>query len=166
MLTIADLSADEAREELKSTYKSSLAMRSYINTAQLTETQAERITKQSQIDLMMEGAEDPMVQAFQKRAKTEFDKKLKDERKAPKETADGTGGIRAALEKQAEAFAKIAHAIGGGGRGRGAPGGGGKGAGRGDGGKGRNGSPGDNHYRGCFVCGSKEHKAADCPTAH
>ena len=54
-----------------------VGMRSYINAAQLDERSAERIVKHVQIDMLTDGSEDPMIQCFQKRAKLEFDKKLK-----------------------------------------------------------------------------------------
>jgi hypothetical protein len=144
-------------------------MRAYINAAQLDERSAERVVKQAQIDMLTDGADDAMIQCFQKRAKLEFDKKLKDERNEGGSGSSGgaASGLRLAFEKQADALLRVVQALAPGGRGGRGGGGGGRGGAKGSG-SGRltgDGAPGQAHYQGCFVCGDVSHRAADCPEA-
>ena len=164
-----ELTDSEARALQKQNLQRAVGMRAYINAAQLDEKSAERVVKQAQIDMLTDGADDAMIQCFQKRAKLEFDKKLKTERnEGGSDSGSGVAsGLKVALEKQADALLKVVHALAPGGRG----GRGGRGDGRGGlkgGGNGRitgDGAPGQAHYQGCFVCGDTSHRAADCPEA-
>ena len=60
-----------------------------------------------------------MIQCFQKRAKLEFDKKLKDERNegGSGSSSSTASGLKVAFEKQADALMKVVQALAPGGRG-------------------------------------------------
>ena len=136
-------------------------MRTYIRTGNLTKAEEKQVMESMSLDLVASQSKDLALSVFEKRGKSVVDQKLKEAQKALRKedkTTETAAAVLAALE-----------ARGGGGRGggggqrgwedrRGNRGGdgGGRGRGGGKGGKGRG--------RGeCFVCGSVEHRAADCP---
>ena len=157
------LSAAEKDAQLQKVFEREAVMRTYIRTGNLSRAEEKQVMESMSLDLVASQSKDLALSVFEKRGKTIVDQKLKEAQKALRKedkTTETAAAVLAALE-----------ARGGGGRGggggqrgwedrRGNRGGdgGGRGRGGGKGGKGRG--------RGeCFVCGSVEHRAADCPRA-
>ena len=155
------LSAAEKDAQLRKVFEREAVMRTYIRTGNLSRAEEKQVMESMSLDLVASQSKDLALSVFEKRGKTIVDQKLKEAQKALRKedkTTETAAAVLAALE-----------ARGGGGRGggggqrgwedrRGNRGGdgGGRGRGGGKGGKGRG--------RGeCFVCGSVEHRAADCP---
>ena len=172
------LTDEQARAEMRKVQARKKVMSTYLKTANLDPDEAKCVMAKSQMDLIVGEHDDPMVLAFEKNAKSSVDKMFKARAKVGKDKGDAVAtAVSNALVSQAASLGSVLKNVmesswngGGGGRGGGGRGGGGggdwgggwSGGGRGRGKKGGSGSPGNPGFA-CFVCGSNEHRARDCP---
>ena len=131
----------------------------------------------TQLDMLTGQTNDPMIGNFEARGKEVVNRLYKERIKSERATkaandSSASKDIASALAKQTDVLAAALRRRGGTTQvdeafALGEPGGlrGGQRRGGGDGrgwAKGRKGPPGQAHYKGCFVCGSSEHRAAEC----
>ena len=149
---------------IRTIFNRELAMNAYIKTASLGSDEVKKVMSQVSLDLVVGASEDETLKAFEKRTQTLVNKKLKKAAEAPAasasaDTAASVVGVLQAqfphvFEKKTRAekrreYLEEHHGDGGG-----------------RGGRGRGGGRGGRYGRGrgaCFVCGSPDHQAADCP---
>ena len=158
------LSSGEKESAIRAIFQRELAMNTYVKSANLGPDEVRRVMSQVSLDLVVGASEDETLKSFEKRTQNLVNKKLKKAASGSAASAPGdvaasvAGALKAefphVFQKQTRNERRNAYFNERFGEGGGRDGGGRGGGKHGRGGRGRG---------ACFVCGSVDHQAMDCP---